>query len=274
MLVTGASGPTGRLICGALALRGATVRAMIRPTTFMSDRARVDAVRDVCPFVRYVMADLRDSASLVAAVRHVDAVVCASGTRNFEGADPNRPEIVDWRGVERLVDVFMESRLERELIAMFGEGERQMERGAAVAANAETHVQAGETAEGDASCFVLVSSLGVTRPERFPQLQQMAGLLRFKLCGEEAVRASGCPFTIVRPGGFVDTPKGEVPLVVDQGDRLAGSIARADVAEICADALFNPKATNATFECVARPGVLNGHSGGRNLFDELVKDEL
>lgn len=253
ILVTGATGPTGRLICGALHARGASVRALIRPRTYMYDRARVHAVRELCPDVRYVMGDLRDSPSLAAAVAGCHGVVAAAGTRNFEGGDPNRPEVVDFLGMQRLMDAFMDVQLEQDLVLMLSGDEAERGGNDVRSEDGVRQVPTGmEICE--ASRFVLVSSLGVTRPERFPQLQQMASMLTYKLSGEDVVRNSGCPFTIVRPGGFVDTPRGEARLIFDQGDRIAGSVSRADVAEICAEAIFCPTATNITFECVAQPG--------------------
>lgn len=219
------------------------------------------------------MGDLRDESSLVSAVRGADAVVCAAGSRNFEGADPNRPEIVDWKGVATLVNVFLEAQMERELIAMFGGDQREMERGSLHDTNPDTNV-VEDTLTLDVSKFVLVSSLGVTRPHRFPQLQQMGAVLRYKMCGEDALRDSRCPFTIVRPGGFVDAPRGQARIIIDQGDRIAGSVPRGDVADICAEALFNPKATNITLECVAQPGATDGDSGTRDFFEGLVPDAL
>lgn len=212
------------------------------------------------------MGDLRDLPSLKAAVHGCHGVVSCSGTRNFEGADPNRPEIVDYLGIRRLSDCFVEAQLEQELALMvLGDVESPYTRGAAVAEEVM-----------DSSRFVLVSSLGVTRPERFPQLEAMGNLLRYKLCGEEALRESGCPFTIVRPGGFVDAPVGEMGVVVDQGDRVAGSISRADVAEICAEAIFRPSATNVTFECV---GNLAANASKKrqfhaSTFDSLIQDSV
>ena len=38
------------------------------------------------------------------------------------------------------------------------------------------------------------------------------GLMDEKLKGEEALRASGVPFTIVRPGGLTDQPGGKAKL--------------------------------------------------------------
>jgi uncharacterized protein YbjT (DUF2867 family) len=48
---------------------------------------------------------------------------------------------------------------------------------------------------------------------------------------EEAVRASGLDWTIVRPGGLTDEPATGVYTVSTGRDVVAGRIARADVAD-------------------------------------------
>merc|ERR1712232_733007 len=54
---------------------------------------------------------------------------------------------------------------------------------------------------------------------------------------EEATRNSGLEYCIVRPGGLtVDKPTGVINVI----DGEAGSIPRADVAQFCLDAIFEP----------------------------------
>ena len=105
--------------------------------------------------------------------------------------------------------------------------------------------------------FVMISSAGVTRPGR-PGLDleneppavrmndQLGGILTWKRRGEEAVRDSGLPYTIVRPCAL--TEKQEQALVFDQGDTLKGQVSREAIAELCVQALHYPQACNKTFE--------------------------
>ncbi len=95
--------------------------------------------------------------------------------------------------------------------------------------------------------FVLVSSSGVTQEDHFLN-KAFDNILIWKFKGEEALRASGVPYTIVRPGGLVNTPGGEDALVFAQGDTTSGRISREDVALICIAALQTPAAINKTFE--------------------------
>lgn len=129
---------------------------------------------------------------------------------------PDRPEAIDYQGVKNLVD-------------------------AAVAARSRQ--------------FVLVSSRSVTQPDN-PLNKLFGNVLIWKLKGEDALRASGVPYTVVRPGGLTNGPGGDKEVVFEQGDTVSAqtTITRADVARICVQALQYPEARNRTFETSARPG--------------------
>ena len=106
--------------------------------------------------------------------------------------------------------------------------------------------------------FVLVSSAGVTRPgrpglnldEQPPAVKfndQLKGLLNWKFKGEEVVRSSGIPYTIIRPCGMTEQPGGQA-LIFDQGDNIKGIVSRDDIAELCVKVLEENQACNTTFE--------------------------
>ncbi|KAM7505851.1 hypothetical protein LguiB_004755 [Lonicera macranthoides] len=106
--------------------------------------------------------------------------------------------------------------------------------------------------------FVHVGSAGVTRPER-PGLdlskqppavrlnKELGRILTFKLKGEDVIRESGIPYTIVRPCALTEEPAG-ADLIFDQGDNITGKISREEVALICVAALESPYALDKTFE--------------------------
>ncbi|GJN19408.1 hypothetical protein PR202_gb06686 [Eleusine coracana subsp. coracana] len=106
--------------------------------------------------------------------------------------------------------------------------------------------------------FVHVSSAGVTRPER-PGLdlskqppavrlnKELGSILTYKLKGEDLIRESGIPYTIVRPCALTEEPAG-ADLIFDQGDNITGKISREEVARICIAALSSPSAVGKTFE--------------------------
>ncbi|XP_072999743.1 protein HIGH CHLOROPHYLL FLUORESCENCE PHENOTYPE 173, chloroplastic isoform X2 [Typha latifolia] len=78
--------------------------------------------------------------------------------------------------------------------------------------------------------FVHVSSAGVTRPDR-PGLdlskqppavrlnKELDFILTYKLKGEDLIRESGIPYTIVRPCALTEEPAG-ADLIFDQGDNI------------------------------------------------------
>ena len=108
-------------------------------------------------------------------------------------------------------------------------------------------------ADAELSQFVLVSSAGVGREDK--ALNQMFGnILLWKYKGEEAVRDSGVPYTIVRPGGLSNEPGGEKSLVFLQGDDYQGRVSRADVARVLVAALGLAEARNKTFELFGGEG--------------------
>ncbi|MEG4516165.1 MULTISPECIES: CIA30 family protein [unclassified Microcoleus] len=106
--------------------------------------------------------------------------------------------------------------------------------------------------------FVMVSSAGVTRPgrpginlEEEPPAVRMndmlGGILTWKLKGEDCVRSSGIPYTVVRPCALTEEPGGKA-LIFEQGDNIRGKVSREDIAELCVEALEQPQACNVTFE--------------------------
>ncbi|KAG8385403.1 hypothetical protein BUALT_Bualt03G0039400 [Buddleja alternifolia] len=106
--------------------------------------------------------------------------------------------------------------------------------------------------------FVHVGSAGVTRPDR-PGLdlskqppavrlnKELDFILTYKLKGEDLIRESGIPYTIVRPCALTEEPAG-ADLIFDQGDNITGKISREEVARICIAALESPYARDKTFE--------------------------
>ena len=104
---------------------------------------------------------------------------------------------------------------------------------------------------GGVSQFILVSSMGVTHPDH--QLNAMLdNILSWKLKGEDAVRATGIQYTIVRPGDLTNEPGGRRGVRIMQGDPAngLGSVSRADVAAILVSAIGRQDLYGKTFEVV------------------------
>jgi uncharacterized protein YbjT (DUF2867 family) len=111
---------------------------------------------------------------------------------------------------------------------------------------------ANAAADAGLNQVVLISSSGVT-DESHMLNKMFDNVLIWKAKGEQAVRDSGVPYTIVRPGGLVNKPGGQ-PVRLEQGDTGTGIIPRADVARICVAALMYPGARNRTFEAFSGEG--------------------
>ncbi|KAL0419522.1 UNVERIFIED_CONTAM: putative protein, chloroplastic [Sesamum radiatum] len=145
----------------------------------------------------------------------VTHVICTTGTTAFPSRrwdGDNTPERVDWEGVRNLVSALPAS-LKR---------------------------------------IVLVSSVGVTKFNEIPwSIMNLFGVLKYKKMGEDFVRNSGLPFTIIRAGRLTDGPYTSYDLntllqstagerravLIGQGDKLVGEVSRLVVAEACIQAL-------------------------------------
>jgi uncharacterized protein YbjT (DUF2867 family) len=100
--------------------------------------------------------------------------------------------------------------------------------------------------------IALMTAIGTTRPG-VPYAQ-------WKLRSERLVRASGNPYTIVRPGWFDYNQPGQRTIVMLQGDRRQtgtpadGVIARDQIARVLIDSLRIDAANHKTLELIAAHG--------------------
>jgi uncharacterized protein YbjT (DUF2867 family) len=232
VLVAGATGRTGKEVVKQLLARNYRVRGLVR------DQAK--AAEIFGSSVQYAVGDVREAATLPAAMKDVTYVISAIGSTRDDPA--NSAEQVDYGGVKNLAD-------------------------AAKAAGIRH--------------FVLVSAMGVTRPEEVvPEgrpSRGRPGTSRWKLKGEDHLRASGLTYTVVRPGGLGDKPGGQQGITVEQGDKpiegdpRARMIQRANLATVLANAMGNPDAYNKTFEVT---GDLSTQSvDWDHFFKPLAKDK-
>ena len=106
--------------------------------------------------------------------------------------------------------------------------------------------------------IALMTSIGVTN--RTGSYNRTTEAHDWKRRSERLVRASGLPYTIVRPGWFDYNGPNEHRLVLLQGDkRQAGNssdgvIARSQVAEVLVRSLGSDHALRKTFELIATTG--------------------
>ncbi len=112
-----------------------------------------------------------------------------------------------------------------------------------------------------ASCnarIALMTSIGVTN--RAGSYNRSTEAHDWKRRAERLVRASGFPYTIVRPGWFDYNGPDDHRLVLLQGDRRQagdpsdGAIARGQIAEVLVHSLSSDKALRKTFELISASG--------------------
>ena len=106
--------------------------------------------------------------------------------------------------------------------------------------------------------LVLMSAVSVTA--RGGMYNRLTGICDWKRRAERIVRASGLPYTIVRPGWFDCNSPAEQRLVWRHGDKFTsgspddGRVSREQIASVLAAALTSPSAVGKTFELVAEQG--------------------
>lgn len=120
----------------------------------------------------------------------------------------------------------------------------------------------------------MMSAVGVTRPIAADRRNVEAR--GWKRRGEQLLRASGMPYTIVRPGWFDYNAADQHRMVFRQGDRQQtgtpkdGVIARQQIAEVLIASLSSAAANRKTFELVAERGP--GQTDLEPLFSALEAD--
>jgi len=110
---------------------------------------------------------------------------------------------------------------------------------------------------------ILVSSMGVLDPNNF--LNQIGkdkrgnghgDILIWKRMAEKYLCLSGLQYTIIHPGGLVDTESRKMELVLDVDDALMRnekkSISRGDVASLCIAALTVSGGKSISFDCIGK----------------------
>jgi len=104
---------------------------------------------------------------------------------------------------------------------------------------------------------VLVGSMGGQNPNHMLNSLGNGKILIWKRKGEEYLSQAGVPYTIIRAGGLQDTQGGIRELIVGTDDSLLSTdtkaITRADVAELCVQALLLEESFNKAFDVASKP---------------------
>ncbi len=196
-------------------------------------RSKAKAEKYLPPQAIVFEGDVTKPETLPAAFDGVDYVISTVGAGGAKKDPISNPETVDFQGVTYMVD------------ASKAAGVKQ---------------------------FVLLSSMGVTQPDHFLN-RMMHNVLQWKLKGENHLRESGVPYTIIRPGALSNTPGGKKQIIFIQGDpKRNGVIARADVARMIVNALVDNNAINKTVEIIWDKKSTNGQIDWAKAWAELKED--
>jgi len=238
VLVCGATGRVGRLCVNELLGQGVFVKAVVRDEKKAANVLPIDNKN-----LEIVKANIRVGTELKELCADINSAVwCATGFTDKSG------RMDKLMGLLRL-KFRPQSTLDIETLASLG------------------RILADKDMEGVLPQVVVCSSAGVTRPswtedqkEKYPGAADIPivrlnpfNILGVKREGEDALRSSGCRYTVVRPTGLNDDwPRGRP--VLSQGDLAVGRISRADVAALLVSTLGEPAAVGKTFEACAVPG--------------------
>ncbi|XP_060201948.1 uncharacterized protein At2g37660, chloroplastic isoform X2 [Lycium barbarum] len=123
--------------------------------------------------------------------------------------------------------------------------------------NTESLVPAIQAKAAGVKQIVLVGSMGGTNPNHPLNSLGNGNILVWKRKAEQYLADSGIPYTIIRAGGLQDKEGGIRELLVGKDDELleteTKTIARADVAEVCIQALQYEEAKSKAFDLASKP---------------------
>ncbi|GMI96522.1 hypothetical protein like AT2G37660 [Hibiscus trionum] len=244
VLVTGAGGRTGQIVYKKLKERSDqfVARGLVRTA---ESKETIGGADDV------FVGDIRDAATLLPAMQGIDALIILTSAvpRMKPGFDPTKggrpefyfedgayPEQVDWIGQKNQIDVAKEA------------GVKQI---------------------------VLVGSMGGINPNHPLNSLGNGNILVWKRKAEQYLADSGVPYTIIRAGGLQDRDGGVRELLVGKDDELlqteTKAIARADVAEVCVQALKFEEAKFKAFDLASKPeGVGTPTKDFKALFSQIT----
>ncbi|EEF31399.1 uncharacterized protein At5g02240 [Ricinus communis] len=226
VLVTGAGGRTGSIVYKKLKERSGqyVARGLVRT---QESKDKISGAEDV------FIGDIRETESIVPAIQGIDALIILTSAvpKMKPGFDPTKggrpefyfedgayPEQVDWTGQKNQID-------------------------AAKAAGVKQ--------------IVLVGSMGGTNLNHPLNSLGNGNILVWKRKAEQYLADSGIPYTIIRAGGLQDKEGGVRELLIGKDDELlqteTRTIARADVAEVCIQALQFEEAKFKAFDLASKP---------------------
>jgi uncharacterized protein YbjT (DUF2867 family) len=214
--IAGGHGKIAMLLGRALAERGDTARGLIRNPDQEGDLRAAG--------IEPVLCDLEGDGDVAAAIRGADAVVFAAGAGPGSGAA--RKTTMDLGGAVKLIDAAKAEGISRYLMV--------------------SAMGAAELSGADASGSAVSAEDGGAEPTA---AEVFAVYMRAKAEADDALRASGLDYTVVRPGGLTDDPGTGLVAIAERLDR--GQIPRADVAAVLLACLDDPSTVGRSFDLIA-----------------------
>ncbi|XP_057472228.1 uncharacterized protein At2g37660, chloroplastic [Actinidia eriantha] len=226
VLVTGAGGRTGQIVYRKLKEKTDqyVARGLVRTD---ESKEKIGGADDV------FVGDIRNAESIVPVIQGIDTLIILTsavprmkpgfdiskgGRPEFYYEDGAYPEQVDWIGQKNQIDA----------------------------------AKAAEVKQ-----IVLVGSMGGTNPNHPLNSLGNGNILIWKRKAEQYLADSGIPYTIIRAGGLQDKDGGVRELLVGKDDELlqtdTKTITRADVAEVCIQALQFEEAKFKAFDLASKP---------------------
>lgn len=258
VVVAGATGRTGRLVCSELLTNrpNTTIRAFVR------DVQKAKDVLPDSPCLEIVRGDIDSLSDINSVCTGADCTIwCATGFSD-ESTFINR-----MRG---LLGIALLSRRSIDLLGI----ERFAK---AMSVNRK---EVDKSPVEQCPQVIMLSSAGVTRPAwaeekkaNFPASADIPivrlnpfGILGKKFEAEQLLRESGTPYAVLRPCGLNDDwPQGRP--VLSQGDVAVGRTSRGDVAAVLAQLVDEPASCGKTFEMFT----LKGYPPPRSLAPALCR---
>eukprot|EP00250_Pteridium_aquilinum_P012056 c20482_g1_i1 orf=175-942(+) len=244
VLVTGAGGRTGHIVYEKLKQRADkfNVRGLVRSE---ASKAKIGGGDDV------YIGDITQAESLGPALAGVDVLIIltSAAPKMKPGFDPSKggrpefyyeegayPEQVDWIGQKNQIDAAKEAGVKH---------------------------------------IILVGSMGGTNPNHPLNSFGNGNILIWKRKSEQYLADSGVPYTLIRPGGLQDKDGGLRELLIGKDDELLAtdtkSIPRADVAEVCVQAIVHDEVKNKAFDLASKPeGVGSPTTNFKELFSQVT----
>ncbi|MQL85943.1 hypothetical protein Taro_018478 [Colocasia esculenta] len=253
VLVTGAGGRTGQIVYKKLKERTDQFvgKGLVRT---QESKEKIGGSDDV------FVADIRDADSLVPACDGIDALVILTSAvpKMKPGFDPSKggrpefyfeegcyPEQVDWLGQKNQIDVAKAAGV-KQIVLVGSMGGTDPNHPLNSLGNGNILVKANRPKAHPSAL-----------PEWIPWGYGREGPRVWKRKAEQYLADSGVPYTIIRAGGLQDKDGGIRELLVGKDDELlqteTRTVARADVAEVCIQALQFEEAKFKAFDLASKP---------------------